>query len=108
MWGGVRWFKLKRLAPVATPGASNHGLGIAVDVCIWNGRECVGITTDERVWSWLKANAISLGWSWELQDEPWHLRHYPGTDRVTQRVTDVDAWLAAVAQPQAQAVQAAS
>lgn len=107
-WNGVTWWKLKGVAAVAVPGTSNHGWGLAVDVCLWNGRETVGITSDPRVWQWLQGQAVSLGWSWEMQSEPWHLRHYPGTERVTQRVSDLAAWFEAQAQAQVQAVQAAS
>jgi hypothetical protein len=39
----------------------------------------------------LLAEAQTLGWSWELQSEPWHLRYVAG-DKTPERVK---AWLAA-------------
>lgn len=90
-----RWYRLKDVVPVATPGTSNHGWGIAIDVAEWNGRSIVGITAS-KAWPWLKANAVSFGFSWEWSaetKEPWHIRHLHGND-VSQRVKDVEAWFA--------------
>ena len=57
----------------ATPGRSQHGWGLAVDLC--GGAEQFGTEVD----SWLRLNAGSFGWfhpSWaepgESRPEPWH------------------------------------
>lgn len=58
----------------ATPGTSNHGWGLAVDLC--GGVE--SFSTPQ--YAWMLANAPSFGWynpPWALQggsgtDEPWH------------------------------------
>lgn len=93
-WGGRVWWKLRNVAPVASPGESNHGWGLAVDVGIWrSGPQVLPITSDPKVWSWLQANALSLGWSWESQKEPWHIRYIDG-DNLPQRVLDIEAFLA--------------
>jgi LAS superfamily LD-carboxypeptidase LdcB len=49
---------------MATPGSSNHNLGIAIDVANANG----------KVLEWMKHNIEAYGFSWELQEEPWHIR----------------------------------
>ena len=97
-------------ATAAVPGTSNHGLGIALDIGIWNGSKVVGITSNKLLWAWLSApnmvdgawrigtgsNVESFGLSWELQSEPWHIRLVTG-DEPTRRVLDTEAWIAAAA-----------
>jgi LAS superfamily LD-carboxypeptidase LdcB len=34
------------------------------------------------------AEAPSLGWSWELQSEPWHIRYVAG-DKTPQRLKEL-------------------
>lgn len=89
-----RWYKLKRVAPVATPGKSNHGWGLAVDAALWNSalHKPVSVTSNSTFWTWLQRNAESFGFSWELQSEPWHIRYFAG-DKVPQRVLDVEKFL---------------
>ena len=100
-WQGKKWFLRRRMAPVATPGTSNHGWGIANDVAIFDGGKVVGITSVAKVWSWVQANAESFGLSWEGARpgqpgwEPWHLRYVAG-DKVPARIVDMKAWFAAV------------
>ena len=57
----------------AIPGTSNHGWGVAVDLC--GGAQSFGTAT----YAWLKANAPRFGWhhpSWAepggSKPEPWH------------------------------------
>lgn len=78
-------------APVATPATSNHGYGLAIDAALRlkKGR-VVSIATRPKGarrsgLDFLLEHAVSLGWSWELQVEPWHLRWYAG-DRVPTMV----------------------
>jgi hypothetical protein len=65
VWNGVRYYKRHKVAPVATPATSNHGWGLAVDVAIYSSSTSsrVGITSDPKVWSWLQANATTVGFS---------------------------------------------
>ena len=70
-WEGRLWYLKPGLAPVAAPGTSNHGWGLAVD--IWN------VSQNGRL-EWLLVNAARFGFSWELQSEPWHLRYVLGDD----------------------------
>lgn len=65
-WNNKRYWLRRGVAPSATPGTSNHGWGIAIDVA--------NVGTGGRL-TWLLNNAARYGFSWELQDEPWHIRH---------------------------------
>jgi LAS superfamily LD-carboxypeptidase LdcB len=97
-FNGAKWY-LHNGAPVATPGTSNHGWGLAIDAALkTKGKNggVVSISTKPRVakrsgLQFLLAEAQTLGWSWELQSEPWHLRYVAG-DKTPERVK---AWLAA-------------
>lgn len=98
--GGALWYKRHDVAAVATPGTSNHGYGLAVDVAVDNVNgtrrygDDRGITANPVAWAWLLANAMSFGFSWESQAEAWHIRHVLGDD-VSQRVLECEAWVAA-------------
>ena len=61
---GKVWYLKKGNAPLASPGTSNHNLGIAIDVANASG----------KVLEWMKANIEAYGFSWELQEEAWHIR----------------------------------
>ncbi|MBW9214521.1 M15 family metallopeptidase [Mumia sp. zg.B53] len=70
---------------VAPPGTSNHGLGLALDLCT-AGDGAAGTSA----WSWMNANAPSYGWalpSWARpggsRPEPWHWEYVASGDRVS-------------------------
>ncbi len=111
------WWALRpRMALAATPGSSNHGLGLAVDAAtgpnasssdgdaprsIAHDADGAGGASSLLAWllapapaSYSGCNAVSLGWSWEVQSEPWHLRYFPG-DHVPARVLHIEAWIGA-------------
>jgi LAS superfamily LD-carboxypeptidase LdcB len=67
---GKTWYLKPKNAPMAAPGTSNHNLGIAIDVANANG----------KVLAWMRANIEAYGFSWELQEEPWHIRLVCGDD----------------------------
>ena len=64
----------------ATPGTSNHGWGLAVDLC-------TAETRNSDVYTWLTENGPIFGWTnpgWALRTgvgpyEPWHWEYLPGT-----------------------------
>lgn len=95
VWNGVRYFKRRGVAAVATPSTSNHGWGLAVDAA-WYKQKATpsiqGIQSDTKGWEWLRANALRFGWCWETQAEPWHIRYFSG-DKIPQAVLDVEAAL---------------
>ena len=77
---GKKWFLKKGMAPMASPGTSNHGWGLAVDVWSANGGRL----------DWMLQNCEKYGFSWEVQSEPWHIRYVAG-DNVPQAVLDFEA-----------------
>jgi D-alanyl-D-alanine carboxypeptidase len=52
----------------ATPGTSNHGWGLAVDVDV----------SDPRTQAWIKANGYRFGFVEAVPREPWHWEFRPG------------------------------
>lgn len=67
---GKTWYLKKGMAMLATPGKSNHNLGIAVDV------HSAG---EPKRLNWLIENVKDFGFSWEVvPSEPWHLRYVCG------------------------------
>jgi hypothetical protein len=67
---GKKWYLKKGMAMLATPGKSQHNLGIAVDVH--------SASEPKRI-NWLIANVEKFGWSWEVvPSEPWHIRYVAG------------------------------
>ncbi|GGC11838.1 M15 family metallopeptidase [Cellulomonas carbonis] len=64
----------------ATPGRSNHGWGLAIDLCATE-------TNSSDVMAWLRANGPTYGWDnpqWARRGgsgpyEPWHWEYVPGT-----------------------------
>ena len=73
---GKVWYLKKGNAPLAAPGKSNHNLGIAVDVANANG----------KILQWMLDNIQHFGFSWEMQEEPWHIRLVCG-DNLPETVT---------------------
>jgi LAS superfamily LD-carboxypeptidase LdcB len=67
---GKTWYLRKGMAMLATPGKSNHNLGLAVDV---------SSASEPKRLNWLIANVKDFGFSWEVvPSEPWHLRLVTG------------------------------
>ena len=65
---GKLWYLKKGQACLATPGKSQHNLGIAVDVASASGPRL----------AWMLANEHLFGFSHEVQSEPWHIRYTQG------------------------------
>jgi LAS superfamily LD-carboxypeptidase LdcB len=103
------WMLKKGMAPAGSPGTSNHGWGLAIDVALKVGGKIVQITVDpdgkkgplDSGLDWLFANADKFGYSWEIKEgaqaEAWHIRYYCG-DKIPQAVAD---WKAAQPVPAA-------
>ncbi len=81
LWNGVRYYRTSG-APAASPGKSNHGLGLAIDIALdRDGDESFEWppkSLDQPALRWLLEHAADYGFSWELQPEPWHLRYVVG------------------------------
>lgn len=67
-------------ATAATPGASNHGWGLALDVAEEYDNDTAPDPIRAAFVNWLIANAGKYGISAELQSEPWHWRYVAGDD----------------------------
>jgi LAS superfamily LD-carboxypeptidase LdcB len=91
VWEGRTYFLRQGKSPSATPGTSNHGLGLAIDLD----------TTDSRVLSWLCYNAPKYGFYLQgppsyfgrknPEYEPWHWQYCLGstfTPLVQKRVLE--------------------
>jgi hypothetical protein len=78
---GKTWYLKKGMAMLATPGKSQHNLGLAVDVH--------SASEPKRI-NWLIANVKEFGFSWEVvPSEPWHIRYVCG-DSIP---ASVKAWM---------------
>lgn len=93
-WQGQKWWKLRGVAAAASPGSSNHGWGLAIDLAL-DSDPSDGLGPDDAIYiapalDWLVANAWRYGFSWELQSEPWHVRYIAG-NAVPAAVLDYEA-----------------
>lgn len=104
---GKSWYKRIGVAACASPGTSNHGWGLAIDMALFNPNindgdaymgDPVGITSNRLLFAWLQLNAGLYGFSWESQDEAWHIRYVAG-DKIPQRVLDMEAFFAGLPKP---------
>jgi hypothetical protein len=94
MYNGRRYYGRPGTAPVASPGTSNHGWGLAIDVAEGGYTPSTWRGVGGAALRWLQNNAESFGFSWEgalsgSNFEPWHLRYFRG-DFIPQRVLDYE------------------
>jgi LAS superfamily LD-carboxypeptidase LdcB len=90
-YAGQRWRLRAGVARAAVPGTSNHGLGLAVDIAAGSSPRVARPITPHL--PWLVDNAISFGWCWDTDAEPWHLNYFPG-DAIPDRVSAFEDLLA--------------
>jgi hypothetical protein len=82
------------MAMLATPGKSNHNLGLAIDIAS---------ASEPKRLNWLIANIKDFGFSWEVvPSEPWHIRLVTG-DNPTPAVVAFTGGAVPVASPAAAA-----
>lgn len=95
LWQGQRWYLQRSdkggcMAMAATPGTSNHGLGLADDIAEdpdqFDGTGVVSL--DDPTLIWLRDNAADFGIGLETHKERWHW-HWIGGNALSQRVVDV-------------------
>jgi LAS superfamily LD-carboxypeptidase LdcB len=88
---GKTWYLKKGVAPAGTPGTSNHGWGLAIDVANASGKRLDWLLGD----GFATCNALKFGFSWEVKDganaEAWHIRYVCG-DKLPQAVIDAVAY----------------
>jgi peptidoglycan hydrolase-like protein with peptidoglycan-binding domain len=77
-------------ATAATPGNSNHGWGLALDLAEEYDADSAPDPIRAQWVNWLVQNAHRYGVSAELQSEPWHWRYVAG-DNIPKAVLDYEA-----------------
>jgi len=78
-WDGQTWFLKPRFEPAATPGQSNHGLGLAIDVA---NLSTAPAPSDARS-RWVLDNYERFGFSHEFKNpktDPCHIRYFAGDE----------------------------
>lgn len=81
-----RTLKYEKGGLAAVPGTSNHGWGLAVDLC--------SVETSGAQWQWLNENGAVYGWAnpdWAKRGgsgphEPWHWEYTKGVQEVDARI----------------------
>ena len=82
VYGGRRWGQKPGKPRAATPGTSNHGEGISIDV------------HPGAIQKWLKRNAGRFGWVNDVPSEPWHWSYKnPNRDRYKSEGVLDHAWV---------------
>lgn len=95
---GKTWYLKPGMATAAVPGTSNHGWGLAIDTAFDTdpvdglGPDDAAYIASHPKWPWFLEAVPRMGFSWELQSEPWHIRWVVG-DFVPQAVVDYEASL---------------
>ena len=91
--GSVYWRKRlingKYPATAATPGSSNHGWGLALDIAEEYDSDSSPDPIRNVFVNWLVGNAHRFGISAELDSEPWHWRYVAG-DKIPQATLDFE------------------
>ena len=87
VWNGVRYWLRPGVATAATPGASNHGMGCADDVCELDPDGRIVAITEQGL-RWLGENGADFGFALEARGEPWHWHTVFG-DALTLRAMQV-------------------
>lgn len=79
-WNGQTWYGKKGTAQVATPGNSNHGWGLAIDLALDPDEIAGGPVSSltQAAINWLVANGPRFGFWHEAQSEPWHMSYGDG------------------------------
>lgn len=84
------YFRRVRGASCATPGTSNHGWGLALDIALEYDSDTAPDPITTQLVNWLVNNASRFGYSAELQSESWHWRYYAG-DNIPRAVLDYES-----------------
>lgn len=86
-WNGATWWQKSGVAMAATPGSSNHGLGLADDLAKDDNDDRTVESIGDAVLTWLRDNAVRFGFGLETRVEAWHW-HWIGGDALSQDVVD--------------------
>lgn len=87
VYNGKTWYLKKGMAPAGSPGTSNHGIGLAIDVASASGKRLEWLIGD----GFMTSNALKFGFSWEVKSganaEAWHIRYVCG-DKLPEAVLE--------------------
>lgn len=86
-------------ATAATPGASNHGWGLALDIAEEYDSDSAPDPIRQVFVNWLVVNAHRFGVSAELDSEPWHWRYVAG-DVIPEATLQFESNSGSVVKPQ--------
>lgn len=81
---GKKFFLKKGVAPSSSPGQSNHGWGLAIDVANASGKRLEWMLGDQSKPFGMGSPVVQYGFSWEVKDpknpnaEAWHIRYCTG------------------------------
>jgi LAS superfamily LD-carboxypeptidase LdcB len=81
---GKTWFLKPGKSPAGTPGTSNHGLALAVDLAVKTPKGLVSLGSVPKAVNWLCANAPRYGFYLQVSDpkspefEIWHWQYCAG------------------------------
>lgn len=108
---GKTWYLKPKNAPSGTPGTSNHGMGLAIDLGYRDAKgKTASLSSNPRVMQWMCDNAPKYGFYLQGSDpkspefEAWHWQYAVG-DKLPQPMQDVLAYLASLNPAQHQAAQ---
>jgi LAS superfamily LD-carboxypeptidase LdcB len=77
-WSGKLWWLKRGKSPSASPGTSNHGLGLAIDIAGASGARLAWMMGSHP----LLSPVLKYGFSWEVESGPnaeaWHIRYVCG------------------------------
>ena len=88
LWNKKLWWLKAGMANAAKPGTSNHGLGLASDFALKDSKNKTISVTHEFV-NWMCINALTFGYSAEIQSENWHWRYVAG-DAIPKAVLEFE------------------
>jgi LAS superfamily LD-carboxypeptidase LdcB len=81
---GKTYFLKKGCSPSSSPGKSNHGFGLAIDVGVERAGKLVALASDKKALQWMCANAPTWGFYLQSDDpkspefEAWHWQYCQG------------------------------
>ena len=78
-WNGVQYWQKPDVPQAATPGTSQHGLGLAPDLMQRSVRGALE-ELDPTTLSWLAEHGPSFGFWNSVKSESWHWPYFPGDD----------------------------
>jgi hypothetical protein len=81
-WNGVTYWQKPKTAMAATPGTSNHGWGVALDLAQGDGNPAdpKSLWLNAKSLNWLAKNGPTFGFWNSVKSEAWHWAYFPGDD----------------------------